>query len=263
MRKSLSAFAQQKQKYTAIASPHIHDGSSTKRIMLDVIIALIPAFIVAVIYFGPRVLLLTAVTITAAIAFEWIFQLVLKRDISSIFDLTAVITALIMVLGIPSNTPIWVSVVGVCVAIIVVKHLFGGVGRNLFNPALVGHIVVTLLIAEGIGINLNMPWLAISGEGYPLALSWLELYDYYGIHAIASATPLQLLADNEPLPSLGALFLGTHAGVMGETSIIALLLGGGYLLWRRVISPAIPVTFICTTVLVVALAGQDPLVHLF
>ena len=249
-------------KLAVTASPHIHDGTSTKRIMLDVIIALMPALIAATIFFGPMVLLLAAVTISAAVLLEWIFCRIMKRDTGSIFDLTAVITGLIMVLSIPSNTPIWISVVGVGVAIIVVKQLFGGVGRNLFSPALVGHFVVVMLVAYGPDPQLAHPWLAMYGTGYPLAMSWLEFYNYTGIHAVTSATPLQLLADGTGLPSLGELFLGIHAGVMGETSILALLLGGCYLVWRRVISPIIPLIYIGTAILFVTLAGQDPLIHL-
>jgi len=210
--------------------------------MLDVIIALVPAFIVATIFFGPMVPLLTAVTIFAAVVFEWTFRKILKRDTSSIFDLTAVVTALIMVLGIPSNTPIWVTATSVAIAIIVVKQLFGGVGRNLFNPALVGHIVVTMLVTYVASDSRNFPLLAVYGTGHPLAMSWLRVSGE-SIHALASATPLQLLVDGAPMPSLGRLFLGVHAGVSGETSVLALLLGGGYLVWRRVITPVIPLFF--------------------
>jgi len=230
--------------------------------MLDVIIALIPALIVSALFFGPMVLLLAATTIPAAVLLEWAFMRILKRDASGAFDLTAVVTALIMILGIPSNTPIWISVVGVAIAIIAVKQLFGGVGRNIFNPALVGHIAVTMLVAQGLGESRGFPLLATYGAGHPLAMSWMGRHDYLDVHALSSATPLQLLADGAALPSLGELFLGVHAGVMGETSVLALLLGGGYLVWRRVVSPVIPLAFIGATVLIVAAAGQDPLVHL-
>ena len=237
---------------TVTASPHIHDGSNTKRIMLDVIIALIPALIAATIFFGPMVLLLTAVTISAAVLFDWGFRLIVRRESSNIADLSVVVTALIMVLGVPSNTPLWLSVLAVCVAVVVVKNiakrLLGGVGRSMFNPALIGHIVVT--------------GLAVYGASYPAPMSWLEPSNYLGVDTIASATPLQLLAEGGVLPSLGELFLGIHGGTMGETSILALLLGAGYLMWRRVILPIIPLAYIGTTVLVVTLAGHDPLIHL-
>ena len=244
---------------TITDSPHICDHSTTRRIMLDVIIALIPALIAATLFFGPMVPLLGIVAVSAAVLSEWVFRRILRRDTSSVFDLTAVITALIMVLGIPANTPIWVTAASASVAIIVVKQLFGGVGRNLLNPALVGHIVITLLVAHGAGESRNFSWLTVYGTGHPLAMSWLGDLD---VHALASATPLQLMADGTQLPTLGELFLGIHAGVAGETSILAILLGGGYLIWRRVVSPVIPLAFIGTTLIVVSLAGQNPLVHL-
>ncbi|MCL2856591.1 MAG: RnfABCDGE type electron transport complex subunit D [Oscillospiraceae bacterium] len=240
------------RKSATAASPHIHDGSSTKRIMLDVIIALVPASITATVFFGPAVLLLTAATIAAAVLFDWGFRRIFKRDVSNIFDLSVVVSALIMVLGIPSNTSLWLSILAAGVAIVVVKHvakrLLGGAGRSMFNPALIGHIVVTELTAYG--------------TSYPTPMSWLESSSYFGADAMASATPLQLLADGNMLPSLWQLFLGLHGGTMGETSILALLIGAGYLVWRRVISPAIPLAYIGTTILVVTLAGHDPLLHL-
>jgi len=236
----------------ALVSPHIHDGSNTRRIMLDVIISLIPALIAATILFGPMVLLLTVATISAAVLFEWLFQLVAKRDTSSVFDLTAVVTGLILVLGIPSTVPLWMSAAGAGAAIIIAKHFFGGVGRNLINPALVGHFVIVRLARR-----------SPDYIGYPNPMAWMESLSDWGADVMTSATPLQLLVDGETLPGLGELFLGIHPGAMGETSILALLLGAAYLLWRRVISPAIPFAYIGTAMLIVALNGHDPLVHLF
>ena len=236
-------------KLTVTTSPHIHSGATTRRIMLDVIIALIPAQIAAVIFFGPQTLLLTATAIFAAVLFEALFRLITKRDISSIFDLSAVVTGLIFALGLPANIPLWKVVVGAAVAIVVIKQLFGGLGRNLLNPALIGHVVVIQLVRI-----FGYP------RGYPVAMAWMQ---GYGADAVTRATPLQLLAGNAPLPSLGELFLGIHAGCMGETSILALLLGAAYLILRRVIFPVIPLFYIGTTLLVVTIAGHDPLVHLF
>ena len=233
------------------ASPHMHDGSSVRRIMLDVIIALIPALVAATIFFGPRALLLAAVTISAAVLFEWASRRIMKRDASSVLDLSAVVTGLILALGIPANVPFWIAVVSAGVAIVAVKQIFGGVGRNLLNPALIGHIVA---------IRLARPF--VYPLGYPVTMTWLESPNYLGVDAVTMATPLWLLADGAPLPSLGELFLGIHPGCMGETSILALLLGGAYLVWRRVISPVIPLTYIGTALLVVTLAGQNPLIHL-
>ena len=236
---------------TVTVSPHIHDGSSTRRIMLDVIIATIPALVAATILFGPLALLLTAVTISAAVLFEWTSRRIMKRDTSSIFDLTAVITGLILALSIPANIPLWVAVISAGVAIVAVKQFFGGVGRNLLNPAMVGHAVAMQFAPR-----------FVDPLGYPIAMTWLESSNYLGVDTVTMATPLQLLADGVPLPGFVELFLGVRPGTVGETSIPALLLGGTYLVWRRVISPVIPLTYIGTTLLVVTLAGQNPLIHL-
>ena len=219
--------------------------------MLDVIIALTPALIAATILFGPRVLLLTAVTISAAVLWEWLFRLITKRDRSSVWNLSAVVTGLVMALGIPANTPLWIAAVSAGVAIVVVKELFGGLGRNLINPALIGHIV-TVQLAR----------FFVSPLGYPIPMAWMESLGYRGVDTVTMATPLRLLERGMELPGLRELFLGIHPGCMGETSILALLLGAGYLVYRRVISPVIPLCYIGAALLVVTVAGHSPLVHL-
>lgn len=239
-------------RLTITISPHIHDRSKTSRIMLDVIIALIPALIAAVVFFGPRALLLAAVIISSSVLFELIFRLITKRDISSIFDLSAVVTGFILALCLPANTPLLMGILASFIAIVLVKQLFGGLGRNFLNPALIGRIVTMRLIIMFGNIS-----------GYPVAMSWMESYNFLNLDAVTRATPLRLLAQNFPLPSLGELFIGIHPGTMGETSVLALFLGGVYLIYRRVISPVIPLTFIGTTLLIVTIAGHDPLIHLF
>jgi electron transport complex protein RnfD len=231
------------KKLIVAASPHIQDGSSTRRIMLDVIIALMPAFIAAIIFFGPRVLLVTAVTITAAVVSEVISRKIMKRNTSSIFDLTAVITGLLLALSLPVSMPLWMACVGAVVAIVIVKQFFGGVGQNFVNPAIVGRLVLMF--------------------SYPIATnaSWTQPFAYLGVDAVTSATPLVLMTEGESTGLLN-LFLGIHSGSMGETSIVALLIGGIYLTWRKVISPVIPLTFIGSTFLIIALSGQDPVAHL-
>jgi len=231
-------------KLTVTASPHIQDGSSAGRIMLDVIIALMPALIAAVIFFGPRALLLTAGTVAAAVLAEMLSRRLMKRNTDSIFDLTAVITGLLLALSLPVSMPLWMAVIGAAVAIVIVKQFFGGVGQNFVNPAIAGRLVLVF--------------------SYPAAMSaaWVAPFAYRGVDAVTSATPLALLAQGYDAGSFLSLFLGVHAGSMGETSILALLLGGGYLVRRRVISPVIPLCFIGTTLLIVSLAGQNPLTHL-
>ena len=228
------------------ASPHIHDGSSTRSIMLDVIIALTPTLIAATILFGPQALVLAAVTVFSAVLFEMVAKQVMRKDITSVFDLSAVVTGLILALSMPSNIPLWLPVGGAFVSIVIVKQLLGGVlGRNPVNPALIGRLTVSRAMR---GVY----------PGYPVPLTW----SYGGVDTLTMATPLHELTMNRSLPSYGELFLGLHGGTMGEVSTVALLLGGGYLVWRHVISPVIPMAFIGTTMLVVAFAGQDPLAHM-
>ena len=233
------------------ASPHIQDGSRTRRIMLDVIIALMPALLAAIIFFGPRVLLLTASTISAAVLAELISRRLMKRSTSSIFDLSAVITGLLLALSLPVTMPLWMAAVGAAVAIVVVKEFFGGVGQNFVNPALVGRVV--LMFSYPIATNAN----------WTPPFAYLRGAPTLTVDTITSATPLALMAEGESPGQLLDLFLGAHAGSMGETSILALLIGGLYLVWRRVISPVIPLTFIGTTILLVTIFGQNPLHHLF
>jgi len=227
-------------KLTVTASPHIHDGASTRRIMLDVIIALMPALIAATIFFGIRVLVLTVGTIAAAVLAEMVSRMVMKRNTDSIYDLTAVVTGLLLAMSLPVSIPLWQAALGSVAAIVVVKQFFGGVGQNFVNPAIAGRLVLMF--------------------SFPVALAsvWTAPFD-----TVTTATPLALMAEGAVLPSTWDLFIGAHAGSMGETSILALLLGAAYLLWRRVISPVIPFTFIGTTLLIVWIAGENPLTHLF
>lgn len=226
-------------------SPHIHDGSSTRRIMLDVIIALLPASFVSIWLFGMRALILLTGSIAAAVLAEMVSRKLMKRDTDSIYDLTAVITGLLLALSLPSTLPLWQAMVGSAIAIVIVKQFFGGVGQNFVNPAIAGRLVLVF--------------------AYPAAMAagWVQPLAH-GVDAVSTATPLALVAEGAYayLPSNMDLFLGIHAGSLGETSILALLIGGLYLVIRKVISPVIPLAFIGTTLLMVLLAGGDVLVHL-
>ena len=233
------------KQLTVSISPHIHDGSSTQRVMLDVIIALIPASLVSIWLFGVRAVILLTGTIAAAVLAEMVSRKLMKRDTDSIYDLTAVITGLLLALSLPPTMPLWQAMVGAAIAIVIIKQFFGGVGQNFVNPAIAGRLVLFF----------SYPAVMAAGFVEPFGRS---------ADAISGATPLAHLAEGTYtyLPSNLDLFLGIHAGSLGETSILALLIGGVYLVWRKVISPIIPLTFIGTTLLIVALAGGDILAHL-
>ena len=208
-------------KLTLASSPHIHSGRSTSRIMLDVIIALCPAAIAGTVIFGLRALLVLAVTIGSCVGFEVLFNLILKKD-QTVGDLSAIVTGLLLGMNLPANIPIWQCVIGALFAMVVVKGLFGGLGNNPVNPAITARVF--MLVAFG----------SMTKSAFPTI-----------VDTVAGATPLSL-AEGEAAPSLLDLFFGLHGGAIGETCAAALLLGGIYLLVRRVITWQIPAAFIGT-----------------
>lgn len=204
-------------KLKLASSPHIHSGSTTNRIMLDVAISLLPAAITGIIVFGLSALIVVSVTVAAAVLSEYLFNLIVKKE-QTISDFSAVVTGLLLALNLPANIPLWQAVVGAVFAIIVVKCLFGGIGCNIVNPAITARVF--MLVAFG----------SMTKAAFP-------------VDSVSSATPLVEIAENKT-PELLDLFLGNCGGAIGETGALALLLGGVYLLVRRVITWHIPVTFI-------------------
>lgn len=197
-------------------SPHIHSGKSTAGIMGDVLIALLPATVAGTLIFGLRALLVVAICVASSVAFEALFNLIIKKE-QTISDLSAVVTGLLLALNLPANIPLWQCVIGSLFAIVVVKCLFGGIGQNLVNPAITARVFMLVAFSS------------IATPAFP-------------VDSVASATPLAA----DKLPSPWELFIGNHGGAIGETCALALLLGGIYLLVRRVISWHIPVVFIGT-----------------
>lgn len=205
-------------------SPHISSNNSTQRTMLDVIIALVPVSIAAVILFGIPALLVIAVCVVSAVAGEAVFNIAVKKE-QTIGDLSAVVTGLILALNLPANVPLWQAAVGSVFAIVIVKGIFGGLGKNIVNPAIAARVF--MLIAFG----------SMTKAAFPT-----------GLDSVSGATPLADLA-NDKAVNLLDLFLGKCGGALGETCTVALLIGGIYLLVRKVISWHIPVAFIGTTFL--------------
>ena len=203
------------------ASPHIHSGRTTSTIMRDVLISLLPAVVAGTVIFGWRSLLVVAVCVASCVIFEALFDLIAKKE-QTIGDLSAAVTGLLLALNLPANIPIWQCVVGCLFAIILVKCLFGGIGRNLVNPAITARVF--MLVSFGSMAVQAMPTIVDTASG---------------------ATPLAQLAEGET-PKLLDLFLGTTGGAIGETCALALLIGFAYLLIRRVITWHIPVAFVGT-----------------
>ena len=225
------------KKLVVSASPHLRSTQTTTRIMLDVVISLIPALIAAIFIFGPRVLCVAAVSISSAVLAEYVSRKVMKRH-QTIGDLSAVVTGLILALNLPSTIPYWIAAIGSIVAIVVVKQFFGGIGQNFANPAITARIVLLLSFGAQMG-----NWVA--------PLSWKT-----GI--TTTATPLAVGYENLDV-SLLDMLLGLRGGCLGETCALALILGGIYLIARKVISPAIPLTYIGTVALIMLIAGKGDL----
>ena len=214
-------------------SPHLRNKTNTTILMLDVIIALVPAIIASTIIFGLRALLLVLVCVASCVLSEVIYSLIVKKPIP-VLDLSAVVTGVLLAFNLPVSLPIWQAVIGSVVAIIVVKQLFGGLGMNFANPAIVGRIFM---------------FLAFSGtmSNYMIPDSTGEL--------VATATPL--VATGNDVPSLLTLLFGNNNGCIGETCAAALILGGIYLIVRKVISFHIPVVFIGTVFVLSMLVAPD------
>ena len=220
-------------------SPHIRGKLTTNGIMRDVLIALAPAAIASAVIFGLRALLVIAVCVVACVVFEFAFQKLAKHDKTTIGDLSAAVTGVLLAFNLPSTIPLWQAVVGCFFAIVVVKQLFGGIGKNFANPAVTARIFLALAFAATMSHFVSP------------------------VDGVTSATPLMLTGATpntvaEQMPSMLNLFLGNHGGVLGETSALALLLGGTYLLIRRVIGFETPLTFIGVVFLLSLAFGRNP-----
>ena len=222
--------------------PQVRTNTDTRRIMLDVMIALLPAVAVAVWQFGAYPLLVIAVSVASAVFFEWGYRKLLKKH-STIGDLSACVTGMLLALVLPPNAPWWLPVIGTFFAIVVVKQLYGGIGKNFLNPALAGR---AFLLASYAAI--------MSGE-YLVPRARRSTVD-----AATMATPLSFLYDAGAMPeyySFVDLLIGKVPGCIGEISALALIIGGVYLVLRKVISWRIPVSFVGTVALLCLIFGYQ------
>lgn len=209
--------------------------------MRDVIIALVPALIASVIIFGFRALVLTAVCTASCVVFEYFTRKILVRK-NTVSDLSAAVTGVLLAFNLPVELPLWMAVVGCFFAIVIVKQLFGGIGQNFANPAIAARIFLLL--------SFSLPMTA-----------WVQ------VNSVSSATPLAQMAlaragEMQTLPSYLDMFLGLRGGCLGETCAFALIIGGIYLIARKVITPTIPLAFIGGVAVLAVLLGEDPLMHI-
>ena len=216
-------------KLSVSSSPHIRAADTTSRIMLDVIIALLPTAVAGFILFGIHAVLVVSVCVISAVASEFIFNIVTKKE-NTLGDLSAIVTGLLLGLNLHANSPLWQCAVGSVFAIVVVKCLFGGIGCNFANPAATARVFLIVCFSD-----------TLAGGAVPNFSPTAEL--------TTGATPLEILKDGGTLPSLFDMFLGLRSGAIGEVCTLALLIGFLYLLIRRVIHFEIPLVFIGTVFL--------------
>ncbi|MBT8261339.1 MAG: RnfABCDGE type electron transport complex subunit D [Bacteroidia bacterium] len=222
------------------ASPHVHSDSTSKKLMYDVLIALIPAFIVTLYVFGISALIMTSVAVISCILFEYLIQKYLLKTAVTVSDGSALITGILLAFNLPSSLPLWMVITGSFVAIGIAKMSFGGLGYNIFNPALVGRVFLFIsfpaqMSSWPVPVENNMTLVdAISGE---TTLGIIKEGLMYG--ETMSTLSMQI-------PSMTELLLGFTSGSAGEMSALALILGGLYLLIRKVITWHIPITILVT-----------------
>lgn len=232
------------EKLMVSSSPHFNGGRTTQNIMLDVIIALCPAMIASVILFGFRAAVVILTCVASCILSEYLSRRVIKRP-QTVGDLSCVVTGILLALNLPVTINPLIAVFGSVAAIVVVKQMFGGIGQNFVNPALTARIILL--------------------NSFPSRMThWVQPFDYAATaDAVTTATPLGILKEGGgELPSYLDLFLGNTGGCLGETCALAILLGGVYLIARRVISPVIPVTYLATVAALSMMMGRDPLFDL-
>ncbi len=221
-------------------SPHILSNNSTANIMFDVILALFPAMFVSIVYFGARALIVTLVCVVSCVGFEYITRKIMKRE-NTISDFSAAVTGILLAFNLPPAIPLWVAVIGCFFVIVIVKQLFGGIGQNFANPAITARII-----------------LFVSFSTY--MTTWTNPFAYkHSVDMVASATPLLNINNANTMD----LFLGKVGGCIGEVSALALIIGGIYLVVRKVINPLVPLTFIGTVFLFTWALGENPLNHIF
>ena len=212
-------------KLTVASSPHIRGNFRTNRIMLDVVLSLVPALLVGIVRFGVDAFLVTMVCISACVASEWLYSLI-TRTRNTVVDGSAMVTGMLLAMTLPASVPLWQAVAGSVFAIIFVKALCGGLGQNIFNPALAARALM-------------------------LAIWPVSLTRFAGVDGVTAATPLHhMVMPALPEESLLDMFLGNCPGSIGEISALALLIGGGYLVYRKVISIRIPAAYLGTVALV-------------
>ena len=232
------------EKLIVSPSPHIHTKQTTQSIMRDVLIALLPATVASIVFFGVNALIIILTCVVSAVASEFLFNLICKKE-QTVVDLSAAVTGLILALTLPAKTEIWQCIVGSVFAIVVVKCLFGGIGSNFANPAATARVMLLVAFSTSVG------------GGVATNFADPEL--------VAGATPLEIIkfGSDAQLPSLVDMFLGNRSGAIGETCALALIIGGIYLIARKVIMWHVPVIYVATVFVLSLAIKQDVTIALY
>ena len=233
------------QMLSVSSSPHRHSGENTAYIMQDVLIALIPAALMSVVYFGWRSAMLIILCTATCVLTEYVCRRIMKRK-QTISDFSAAVTGVLLAFNLPPTLNPVFAVLGSVFAIAVVKQMFGGIGMNFVNPALAARIFLLISFPSHMS-RWSLPFFYMSGNS--------------GTDVVSTATPLTQMTSGKTEISTVDLLIGMHGGCLGETCALALLLGGLYLLIRRVITPHIPLAFIGTVAVIALIAGQNPVNH--
>jgi electron transport complex protein RnfD len=244
-------------------SPHVYEDTSVKRLMFDVVIALLPALAFSIYFFGMGAIVVTLTAVISCVAFEWLIQKFILKQEPSISDGSAILTGLLLAFNIPTNLPIWIIIIGSLVAIGIGKMSFGGLGNNPFNPALVGRVFMLI----------SFP---VQMTSWPVPTGFSNSYT----DAVTGATPLGVMKEGlsagkpvselmSNIPSHMELFYGHMGGSMGEIAALALLIGFAYMLFRKVIKCHIPVAIFTTIIAFTGIlwlinpeSNADPIFHL-
>jgi Na+-translocating ferredoxin:NAD+ oxidoreductase subunit D len=251
---------------TISGSPHVHSGESTKKIMFGVVIAMIPAMLVSFYYFGLSAIILTLVSVASCLLFEWLIQKFIFKGKTTISDGSAIITGMLLAFNVPTSLPIWMLVVGALISIGVAKMSYGGLGKNPFNPAIVGRIFLLISFPVDMttwpkpGLPFSTTNFMIDGLTGPTPLGIVK-------EGLASGKTMEQVQNQ--LPTYVDMLMGQMGGSLGEVSAIALIIGGLFLLIRKIITWQIPVAFIGTTFVFAAILNQinpalyiDPSFHI-
>lgn len=231
--------------YYVTSSPHLRDNRSVATVMRDVIIALTPALLGSLLFFSYRALVIVGISVVSCVVFEFLYNMLLKKK-QTVGDLSAVVTGILLGFNIPVTAPVWLVVIGAAFAILIAKMLYGGIGKNIVNPALAGRVFLMLCFSDKMTgwISANSA-LNHTVKGLPL---------FSNVDVVSTATPLSYLKNGDAsiihnIP-LSSAFLGTVGGCIGETSAILLIIGGVYLLYKKVITWHIPAAYLGTVALV-------------